>query len=212
MPGSASGPTNQGATAGAARSTLPCHSAPGKADEGGARVAVPTGSRFAGGQRLVNACTRRDVTPPLCTASRPTRSGTLMRPEGPHACRLLSPALRASVGLASLPTRAGDALTLLKSEVEGGADGAAPSKSSKATPNHFGATRSCAEVRIDRGHQHRRRIAGRGTLRRRPRIARRQRTPRSLAREGDYADPHTSEESPRIMARRRGRRARRTTP
>ena len=31
-------------------------------------------------------------------------------------------------------------------------------------------------------------------------------------REGDYADPHTSEESPRIMARRRGRRARRTTP
>ena len=26
-------------------------------------------------------------------------------------------------------------------------------------------------------------------------------------REGDYADPHTSEESPRIMARRRGRRA-----
>ena len=28
-------------------------------------------------------------------------------------------------------------------------------------------------------------------------------------REGDYADPHTSVESPRIMARRRGRRARR---
>ena len=106
MPGSASGPTNQGATAGAARSTLPCHSAPGKADEGGARDAMPTGRRFAGGQRLVNARTRRDVTPPLCTASRPTRSGTLMRPEGPHACRLLSPALRASVGPATLPTRA----------------------------------------------------------------------------------------------------------
>ena len=106
MPGSASGPTNQDATAGAARSTPPCYSAPGKADEGGARGAVPTGSRFAGGQRPVNACTRRDVTPPLCTASRPTRSGTLMRPEGPHACRLLSPALRASVGLATLPTRA----------------------------------------------------------------------------------------------------------
>ena len=31
-------------------------------------------------------------------------------------------------------------------------------------------------------------------------------------REGDYADPHTSEESPRIMARRRGRRARRPRP
>ena len=28
------------------------------------------------------------------------------------------------------------------------------------------------------------------------------------ARDGDYADPQTSEESPRIMARRRGRRAR----
>ena len=31
-------------------------------------------------------------------------------------------------------------------------------------------------------------------------------------REGDYADSHTSEESPRIMARRRGRRARRSAP
>ena len=31
-------------------------------------------------------------------------------------------------------------------------------------------------------------------------------------RDGDYADPHTSEESPRIMTRRRGRRARRTAP
>ena len=31
-------------------------------------------------------------------------------------------------------------------------------------------------------------------------------------RDGDYADPHTSEESPRIMARRRGRRARRHAP
>ena len=31
-------------------------------------------------------------------------------------------------------------------------------------------------------------------------------------REGDYADLHTSEESPRIMARRRGRRARRSAP
>ena len=30
-----------------------------------------------------------------------------------------------------------------------------------------------------------------------------------LERDGDYADPHTSEESPRIMTRRRGRRARR---
>ena len=32
------------------------------------------------------------------------------------------------------------------------------------------------------------------------------------SREGDYADPHTSEESPRIMARRRGRRARLPAP
>ena len=32
------------------------------------------------------------------------------------------------------------------------------------------------------------------------------------ARDGDYADPHTSEESPRIMSRRRGRRARRPAP
>ena len=31
-------------------------------------------------------------------------------------------------------------------------------------------------------------------------------------REGDYADPHASEESPRIMARRRGRRARLPRP
>ena len=31
-------------------------------------------------------------------------------------------------------------------------------------------------------------------------------------RDGDYADPHTSEESPRIMARRRGRRAGRPRP
>ena len=31
-------------------------------------------------------------------------------------------------------------------------------------------------------------------------------------RDGDYADSHTSEESPRIMARRRGRRARRSAP
>ena len=49
MSGSASGvfATNQGATAGAARSTPPCHSAPGKADAGGARGAVPTRSRLA---------------------------------------------------------------------------------------------------------------------------------------------------------------------
>ena len=32
------------------------------------------------------------------------------------------------------------------------------------------------------------------------------------ARDGDYADPHTSEESPRVMSRRRGRRARRPAP
>ena len=39
-----------------------------------------------------------------------------------------------------------DALTLLESEVKGGADGAAPSEISKATPSHLGATRSCATV------------------------------------------------------------------
>ena len=32
------------------------------------------------------------------------------------------------------------------------------------------------------------------------------------SRDGDYANPHTSEESPRIMTRRRGRRARRLAP
>ena len=31
-------------------------------------------------------------------------------------------------------------------------------------------------------------------------------------RDGDYADPHTSEESPRIMTRRRGRRVQRLAP
>ena len=31
-------------------------------------------------------------------------------------------------------------------------------------------------------------------------------------RDGDYADPHASDESPRIMTRRRGRRARRLAP
>ena len=34
----------------------------------------------------------------------------------------------------------------------------------------------------------------------------------AASRDGDYVDPHTSEESPRIMARRLGRRARRPAP
>ena len=38
-----------------------------------------------------------------------------------------------------------------------------------------------------------------------------QRAKRWIPRDGDYADPHTSKESPRIMARRRGRCARRQT-
>ena len=50
-----------------------------------------------------------------------------------------------------------DALTLSESEVEGGADVAAPSESSKATPNHRGAIHCCATVRIAGGRQHRRR-------------------------------------------------------
>ena len=92
MPGAAAGgfATNQGASAGAARSTPSRHSAHGKADEGrgGARDALPTGSCFAAGKPPVNAGTRREVTPPFCIASRPTRSDTLTRPEAPHACRL----------------------------------------------------------------------------------------------------------------------------
>ena len=50
-----------------------------------------------------------------------------------------------------------DARTLSESEVEGGADVAAPSESSKATPNHRGAIHCCATVRIAGGRQHRRR-------------------------------------------------------
>ena len=77
-----------------------------------------------------------------------------------------------------------DALTLLESEVEGGADGEAPSKSSKATQNRLGATRSCAAVFIDGRQQLRRRIAGGGSLRWRPRIARRQHAPKPRASNG----------------------------
>ena len=90
MPGAAAGgfATNQGASAGAASSTPSRHAAHGKADEGGARDALLTGSSFAAGKPPVNAGTRRDVTLPLCTANRPARSDTFTRPEAPHARHL----------------------------------------------------------------------------------------------------------------------------
>ena len=50
-----------------------------------------------------------------------------------------------------------DALTLPESEVEDGADVAAPSESSRATPSHLGATHCSATVRIAGGCQHRKR-------------------------------------------------------